>query len=166
MIAISMDLLLYGAVFRKTTQKKIFKQFVLTIILLAFFFNVAWEILQVPLFKDGTYSWSHIVFCVVASVADVIMVLLVYFGFAIIYKNALWIQHLNLIRIILLLLTGGIGAVLAETWHLSNATWTYADAMPVIPILNAGLSPVLQFMILPLLVYLLSFKMVKHLYRT
>lgn len=165
-IAISIDILLYGVVLQKTTQKKIFKQYVLTLIVLAFLFNVLWEILQIPLFKGGTYSWSHIVFCVLASVADVIMVLLVYFGFALIYKNSLWIQNLNLIRIGFLILTGGIGAILAEAWYLSNPTWTYADTMPVIPILNAGLSPVLQFMILPLLVYILSFMMVKHLYRS
>lgn len=158
LIAISLDILLYFVLLQKASQKEIFKKYVFTLIVLAFLFNVAWEILQIPLYEGGTYAWSHILFCVLASVADVIMVLLIYFSFALLYKNALWPQNLNLIRVVFLILTGGIGAVLAEMRHLSIATWSYAEAMPVIPILNAGLSPVLQFMILPLIIYILSFK--------
>jgi hypothetical protein len=158
-IAILLDILLYIFLLRYTNQKKMFNRFVITTILLAFFFNVAWEILQIPLFKGGVYEWQHILFCVLASVADIIMVLLIYFGFALIYKNALWVKNLNTKRIILLILTGGAGAVLAEVWQLSIGTWSYASAMPLIPVINVGLSPVLQFMILPVLIYRLSFKM-------
>ena len=158
-IAVLLDILLYIFLLRYTNQKKMFNWFVITTILLAFFFNVAWEILQIPLFKGGVYEWQHILFCVLASVADIIMVLLIYFGFALIYKNALWVKNLNTKRIILLILTGGAGAVLAEVWQLSIGTWSYASAMPLIPVINVGLSPVLQFMILPVLIYRLSFKM-------
>ncbi len=157
-IAVLLDILLYVFLLRHTTEKKIFSRFVITTILFAFLFNVAWEILQIPLFKGGVYEWQHILFCVLASVADVIMVLIIYFGFALIYKNALWIKNLNTNRIILLILTGGAGAILAEIRHLSIGTWSYADAMPLIPIVNVGLSPVLQFMILPILIYSLSYK--------
>lgn len=160
-MAILADILLYVFLLRHTTQKGMFNGFVITTILWAFFFNVAWEILQIPLFKGGVYGWQHILFCIWASVADVIMVLLIYFGFALIYKNALWVKNLNIKRIILLLLTGGAGAVLTEIEHLSIGTWSYADAMPLIPFVNVGLSPVLQFMILPMLIYKLSFKMLE-----
>ena len=159
-IAILLDILLYIFLLRHTTQKKTFNRFVITTILLAFFFNVSWEILQMPLFKGAVYDWQHIMFCVLASVADFIMILIIYFGFALIYKNAFWVKNLKTNRIILLLLTGGIGAALAEVWQLSIGTWSYASAMPLIPVVNVGLSPVLQFMILPILIYRLSFKMV------
>ncbi len=158
-IAILLDTLLYVFLLRHTNQKKIFNRFVITTILFAFFFNVPWEILQIPLFKGGVYEWHHILFCLLASFADVIMVLLIYFGFALIYKNALWVKNLNTNRVILLVLMGGTGAILAEVWQLSIGTWSYAGAMPLIPIVNVGLSPVLQFTILPILIYRLSFKM-------
>lgn len=160
-MAILADILLYVFLLRHTTQKGMFNGFVITTILWAFFFNVTWEILQIPLFKGGVYGWQHILFCIWASVADVIMVLLIYFGFALIYKNALWVKNLNIKRIILLLLTGGAGAVLTEIELLSIGTWSYAGAMPLIPFVNVGLSPVLQFMILPMLIYKLSFKMLE-----
>ena len=158
-IAILLDTLLYVFLLRHTNQRKIFNRFVITTIPFAFFFNVAWEILQIPLFKGGVYEWHHILFCALASVADVIMVLLIYYGFALIYKNALWVKNLKTNRIILLVLTGGAGAVLAEIRQVSIGTWSYASAMPLIPIVNVGLSPVIQFMILPILIYRLSFKM-------
>ena len=158
-IAVLLDILLYVFLLQHTTQKKTFNRFVITTIFFAFFFNVAWEILQMPLFKGGVYEWRHILFCVLASVADVIMVLLIYFGFALIYKNALWVKSINANRIIVLILTGGTGAVFAEVWQLSIGTWSYTSAMPLIPVVNVGLSPVLQFMILPIFIYRLSFKM-------
>lgn len=160
LIAISLSILFYVILLRKTTQKKIFKRYVLTIILAAFLLNAVWEILQIPLYVEGVYTWSHILFCLLASVADAIMVLLIYFGFGMIYKNALWIQNLNTSRIAFLVLAGGIGAILAETRHLSIGTWSYAESMPIIPIVNVGLSPVLQFMILPLLIYWVAFKVI------
>nr|MBC7611838.1 hypothetical protein [Pseudopedobacter sp.] len=159
-IAISLDILLYAILLHKATKKTIFKQFVFALILAALILNAVWEVLQIPLYVGGTYSWSHILFCLLASLADAIMVMLIFFGFAMIYKNALWIQNLNLSRSVFLILTGGVGAVLAETRHLSIGTWSYAETMPLIPIINVGLSPVLQFMILPLLIYVFSFKMV------
>lgn len=157
-IAVLLDILLYVILWRHTNQKKIFNRLVIIVVIFAFLFNVTWEILQIPLYKGGNYEWNHILFCVWASVADVIMVLLIYFGFALIYKNSLWVKNLNTNRILILILTGGAGAILAEVWHLSIDTWSYANAMPLIPILDVGLSPLLQFMILPILIYKLSFK--------
>ena len=63
-MAILADILLYVFLLRHTTQKGMFNGFVITTILWAFFFNVAWEILQIPLFKGGVYEWQHILFCI------------------------------------------------------------------------------------------------------
>jgi hypothetical protein len=49
-----------------------------------------------------------------------------------------------------------MGAIAAEMWHTSRGDWSYADAMPLLPLVDVGLSPVLQFAILPLSVLLLS----------
>ncbi|MEK7208472.1 MAG: hypothetical protein AAB699_02900 [Patescibacteria group bacterium] len=35
-------------------------------------------------------------------------------------------------------------AVLLEKWGLSTGRWNYADAMPLIPLLNVGLTPAIQ----------------------
>lgn len=104
------------------------------------------------------------IFCGLASVADAIMVLLIYFVLALIYKDPLWIKHLNLKRTLIIVLLGGTGAVLAEIGHLSQDNWAYASSMPIIPFINVGLSPILQFMFLPVLSYYLSFYLSKKNY--
>ncbi|HCB35176.1 MAG: hypothetical protein A2W52_04415 [Candidatus Taylorbacteria bacterium RIFCSPHIGHO2_02_49_25] len=35
-------------------------------------------------------------------------------------------------------------AVLLERWALGSSRWVYADAMPIIPVLNVGLTPAIQ----------------------
>ena len=89
------------------------------------------------------------------------MVLLLYFGLAFIFKDIFWIQYLKIKRVLLLVLIGGAGAILSEMRHLSLGSWGYDDSMPLIPFVNVGISPVLQFMILPLLIYFLSFNCLK-----
>lgn len=131
------------------------------ITILAFLLNFAWELIQIPLYKGSSYNKDHIAFCALASLADAVMVLLIYFSFAFLFKNLLWIGYLKWKRIVILIFTGGAGAVLAEIRHLSLGTWAYADSMPLIPVVNVGISPVLQFMILPLLIYLFSFYYLK-----
>lgn len=161
LIALILAGILYFSFLKKATHKKAFNKFVFTITVLSFLLNFAWELIQVPLYIPSLYSLEHIAFCALASFADTIMVLLLYFGFALIFKNLLWIEHLKWKRKVVVILTGGTGAVLAEMRHLSLGTWAYSNSMPIIPIINVGISPVLQFIILPVLIYLLSFHSLK-----
>ena len=156
-IALILAGMLYFSLLKKTTDKKVFNRYIFIISVLAFLLNFAWELIQIPLYKNASFNFGHIAFCALASLADVIMVLFLYFGFARIFNSLLWIQPLKWWRIVIVILTGGAGATLAEIRHLSLGSWAYTGSMPIIPIINVGISPVLQFMILPLLVYFLSF---------
>jgi arginine exporter protein ArgO len=155
-IALMLAAALYFFLLKETSNKKPFKEFVLVVSGVAFLLNLAWELLQVPLFEGASYNFKHIAFCAVAAVADAIMVLLLYFGFALLYNNSFWINDLTFRRGLILILVGGAGAVLAEVMHTAKGSWAYADAMPIIPVVNVGLSPVLQFMILPVIIYYIS----------
>ena len=161
-IALTLVVIFYIILIKKLTDKPFFKQFVFVTFLLSFLLNFAWEIVQAPLYKDFTYRLSHIIFCGLASVADAIMVMLIYFFLAIIYKNPLWIKHINFQRTLTLVLIGGIGAVLSEMRHLSIGTWSYTSFMPTLPFVHAGVAPVLQFMILPGLIFIVSFLLCKN----
>lgn len=148
----------------KTTDRKVFNEFFITVTIFAFFLNLAWELIQIPLYKNSSYDTNHIAFCALASLADVLMVLLLYLGLALIFKNLFWIKHLKPHQFALVLITGGVGAVLSEMRHLSLGSWAYDNSMPLIPVVNVGISPLLQFMILPILIYFLSFKCLKKTY--
>ena len=158
-IALILVSLLYAFSVKKVTNKKTFNGFVLMIIGFAFVLNFTWELAQMPLYDSSSFTINHVAFCALGSVADALMVLLLYFGLAFIFKNPLWIFPLKRERVVIVVLTGGIGAVLSEIRHLSLGNWAYSDLMPLIPIFNVGVSPVLQFMILPIIIYNLSFKL-------
>ena len=161
LIVFTIVCILYFILLKKATNKNAFKKYIFITIVFAFLLNLAWELIQIPLYKNPVYDIDHIAFCTLASLADVLMVLLLYFGLALIFKDLFWIQFLKLHRIVIVVLTGGAGAVLSEMRHLSLGSWGYNDSMPLIPVVNVGMSPVLQFMMLPLLVYFLSFKRLK-----
>ncbi len=164
LIALLLTVVLFIILLRKVSDKAAFKRYILITLVLSFLLNLAWEVIQLPLYKDASFDIQHIAFCGLASVADAIMVLLIYFVLALIYKDPLWIKHLNLRRTLIIVLIGGTGAVLAEMRHLSQDNWAYASSMPIVPFINVGLSPVLQFMFLPVLSYYLSFYFLKKNY--
>ena len=157
-IALVLILVLYMSLLKKATNGKVLNRFIVMITIVAFVLNFSWELMQMPLYDNSSFIINHITFCALGSGADAIMVLLIYFGLAVIFKNPLWIYPLKWQRVVLVILIGGIGAILSEIRHLSLGNWAYSDLMPLIPVLNVGLSPVLQFMILPTFIYIVSAK--------
>ena len=156
-IALIVVVVVYFSILKNTTHKKTFKRLLLLISVLAFLLNFAWELLHLPLYKDSSYDIQHIAFCALASVADALMVLLLYLCFALLNKKPFWVQEIGFPQVFILMIIGGIGATIAEMAHTSAGNWAYADFMPILPILNVGLLPVLQFFLLPVLIYYLSY---------
>ena len=158
-IALRIAILLFYYLLKKVSEKKIFKHLIINVILISFILNWIWELLQGPLYRGFTYTLPHLVVCTLASTADVTMVVLLYFIFAIFYKNPFWGKRLSFIRVIIMMIIGGIGTIVAESFHTSAGSWVYSDKMPIIPMVKVGLSPVLQFFILPVLIYYVSFRL-------
>lgn len=146
---------------RKASEKKVFNKLILKISGLAFLLNLVWEIAQGSLYSGYVYDLNHISFCALASVADMLMVLLLYFAFTIFYKDPYWLDRMAISNVIGLVLIGGTGAILGELRHLSAGSWSYSDAMPILPVVDVGLSPVLQFMLLPTLIFIVAAYLLK-----
>ncbi|MEO9885748.1 MAG: hypothetical protein ABJR05_16840 [Balneola sp.] len=147
---------LYIYFLKRTENKNLYKKQVIAISVYAFILNFIWEVSQGPLFSDYVYDFQHISFCALASVADLIMVLLLYFVFSVTLKDPFWIRNFNLFKVLSLLFIGGAGAILGEWRHLSEGNWSYTESMPVLPIIEVGLTPLLQFIVLPILIYILA----------
>ncbi len=161
-VALLLVFILYLHHLRKTPSQDAFKRYSVCILIIGFLLNLIWEVAQMPLYETGTDTLSSLAFCALASVADALMVLLLYYLIAYAASNSFWIARVSGWQAVAIMLTGGAGAILAELRHLSAGSWSYSQLMPLIPILKVGLSPVLQFMILPMLVYYLSFKLVQR----
>ena len=154
---------LLGAVFlytyfrKRTADKFLFRRFISLVTVLAFLLNFAWELSHCPLYKGCGYDFAHVTFLALASLADAILAVLLYFGFALVYRNGMWAHPLTAMRGFWLMVVGGTGAAVSEMAHLAAGNWAYTDSMPLIPGIGVGVTPVLQFTVLPVLIYSLSF---------
>jgi len=155
-IALITVIILYVHLLKHSHNRGAFKRLTYLIIAFSFLLNFAWEMLQMPLYEGMRLNMQTAMLCGLASIADTLMVLLLYYAFAVIYKEVFWVQHFALKRISILIVVGATGAILAEMLHVSTGSWRYSQSMPIIPSVNVGVSPVLQFMILPILSYRIS----------
>lgn len=148
--------ILYLHFYKKVADTSNYKRMILTIALVGFVLNLIWELVHGPLYKDYKYDWDHIPFCVLASITDMLTLLLMLFGFGIWYKNIFWIKQFSFCKVFLIMLAGGLGTTFLEMWHIDRGDWSYGLSMPLIPIVRVGVSPVLQFTILPLIIFITS----------
>tara|TARA_R110001592_G_scaffold68626_1_gene210270 strand:- start:27434 stop:27955 length:522 start_codon:yes stop_codon:yes gene_type:complete len=161
---IALSLVLWGYIYfsKLVKNRNRFHKTLWAIALLAFGLNWIWEVAQGPLYEGFVFDLEHISFCGLASIADMFMVILLWFGFALIYKDIYWIGQMKGRRVFWLILAGGIGAILAEMRHTAAGNWSYAQDMPLIPWVEVGLSPVLQFSFLPLIIFFFTKRIVNR----
>lgn len=164
-VALLLDIFLSEKIGKIAADKKAFTRFSFIIIVVAFVLDYIWEMLQMPLFEGMSLNIQSTLYCGLASVADALMVLLLFYGFVLAYNELLWFKNNTAQRVLVLILTGATGAIIIEQIYTSLGNWKYSRLMPIIPIVNVGLSAVLQFMVLPLLSYYLSFYFLNKRYR-
>ena len=58
----------------------------------------------------------------------------------------------------------GVGYTIFSEWLniVVREAWAYRDIMPVVPVLDVGLSPLLQWIVIPVLAYAFSLKPVRR----
>lgn len=149
-------LLLYIHFNNRVKDKATYRKFIMIITLTAFLLNLAWELLHGPLYEGYQYNWSHIRMCLLASVTDMLTLLIMLFGFGLFYGTIFWTRKLNLGNVLLIMITGGTGTILLERWHIATGHWKYTEAMPMVPFVEVGLTPFLQFTILPIVIFIVG----------
>lgn len=118
--------------------------------------NLIWENLQAPLYQGYSNFWQHFPICSIASLGDVLIILVLYFVLAIVNRNIFWITKMSRADVAIVITLGASVAVGIEKWALVVDRWQYSSAMPLIPYIEVGLLPVLQISLLPLLTYYIS----------
>jgi len=123
----------------------------INICLACFFLNFFWEVVQtyfytmkdVP-FNTMLYGWIHCTF------GDVLLTLGSFWLVSIVSHTRRWPVKLNRLNFIGFIMIGIIGTVISEriNVHLLNS-WSYNQSMPVIPWLKVGLTPFLQWIVIP-----------------
>lgn len=130
------------------------------IALISFILNLIWENIQAPLYIGFRSFSQHFLFCLIATLGDVTIILGLYFLFALSFRSYYWIKHWSLKKASLLIIASGVVAFAIEKWALQGY-WSYKPTMPVVPFLEIGLAPLLQLLILPLFTFYLAIKLSK-----
>jgi len=161
-LALGLDILLYVFFAKNVQDKRNYRHYITVLAVGAFLVNFIWELAQGPLYEGFEYDWKHISFCGLASIADMLMVLILFFGIGLMYKNVFWTKKMGTNKVLLLALVGFLGAILSEFWYITRGDWSYADTMPLMPFVDVGVSPVLQFTVLPWLIFLIGRKFINE----
>lgn len=114
--------------------------------------NFVWEMLQAPLFVGMLEMprWDATALCLQAAAGDAVMIVIAFAVVTMSVRDRTWMLRPRF---------GPLGAFaflaasqgLALEWvSLRLERWTYGPAMPVEPIFGLGLTPILQWLILPL----------------
>lgn len=123
----------------------------------AFMLHLIWENAQAPLFAGYVSFGQNLPICFLGTIGDVVFTLLVYLGIGLLKNDFGWIMRLNRKDIAVIAALGFLGAIAIEWRALLFGRWGYTDAMPIIPYVQVGLTPILQMtLLLPLSFYVTS----------
>ena len=128
----------------------------------AFVLNLFWEYLHAPLYVT-TMVHDFFGFLYMATV-DGLLVLIIYWIVSLEARNFFWVTELKK-HIILTIASGIFLSFFIEIKNMYfTSVWSYTTAMPVLPILHVGVSPVLQMVVTPLFVFFILYRMIKQRY--
>ena len=126
----------------------------LNVFAFAVLLNFPWEILQAPLFEGMADAphWPAVRRCAVASVGDGVIMLAAFWAVAVVYGSRRWLltptwrQTVGFTAIGLVTTVAVERLAIAGWWPMG---WSYSDAMPTVPAIGTGVSPLLQWLLLP-----------------
>lgn len=124
-----------------------------------FLLHYPWEFLQVPFF-EGVPSmphWEAVVFCSGAAAGDAVIGLVAYWLASATARDRRWYFH-PAKSSWAVYLGAGLAITIVMEWLATEvlARWTYAESMPTLPGIGTGLTPLLQWSLLPPLILWLA----------
>ncbi len=115
--------------------------------------NLAWEIMQLPLYTIwASGTWRELVFAVVHCTLGDVLISAVCLLLGLFAVGRGWLDRWSG-RVAAVTISLGVGYTVFSEWLnvVVRKSWEYAPAMPVLPGLGTGLSPLLQWLIVPAL---------------
>ena len=126
------------------------------VVVFALMLNFPWEIMQAPLYHGmpGAAHWDAVKVCALATSGDGVIMLLAYSGAALLVRDGWWVMRPCWAPLLAMIGIGVTITVPLERLALASENpawgWRYAETMPVVPVIGIGVTPVLQWVVLPL----------------
>lgn len=111
--------------------------------------NLGWEFAHSSLYTDGTGDAWYIIWTRIhCTVGDIMILLSVFYMVSLIYRSRYWWVGNQVIPIVLFVMLGFGYTVWSEWYNTQVAkTWEYAANMPTS--FGIGVSPLLQWLVIP-----------------
>lgn len=124
----------------------------LQLLRLALPLELLWEMAQFPLYavwQQGT--WSYILYGLAhCTLGDLLILLIAYELVALLAGGRIWYRSTPVAGSLLFTLLGVAYTVYSELMNVRiKGTWGYTDHMPIVPLLNIGGTPFLQWLLIP-----------------
>lgn len=129
------------------------------IALFSFLLHFVWEFLQVPTFAGmaAMSHWDGIKFCTAATRGDVGFALFAFWAASALAGSRQWIQMRRRVPFVVFIAVGIVLTVAFEYYYMTiSHRWSYFGLMPLVPPLGTGLSPLVQWIVIPPLVLWLT----------
>ena len=126
--------------------------------MLALPLELLWEIAQFPLYtvwQEG--NWSYILYGLAhCTLGDLLILLIAYWIVALLNRDRYWLQKRIFWNGLLFTALGTAYTIYSEIMNVRiRGTWDYTELMPLVPMINIGGMPFLQWLlILPVLLWL------------
>ncbi|MGD9806809.1 MAG: hypothetical protein AB7U78_25805 [Hyphomicrobiaceae bacterium] len=115
--------------------------------------NLSWEILQLPLYTIWTKgTMREITFAVIHCTLGDVLIALAALTLALIVVGTREWPNSEYSAVLMGTVLIGVGYTIFSEWLniVIRASWAYSPLMPVVPIINTGLSPLLQWIVIPI----------------
>jgi hypothetical protein len=132
------------------------RSYFVSLITITFALHFVWEMAQMFAYQEmARQPWQGtLLTCTLATVGDVLATLLVYSVIALLRRNAAWGLRARWNDCAWASVPGAVIAVAAEKVAAAYGQWSYTDAMPIVPVLDVGLLPLLQLaLLIPLTIW-------------
>ena len=125
------------------------------VVIFSFLLHFVWEFLQAPTYAGmiEMNHWGGIKLCTSATFGDVGFALTAFWFTSLLARSRNWIFKPMLNQLIIFVGVGVFLTVSFEYYYTNiSLRWTYSEPMPLVPPFGTGLSPLLQWIIVPLIV--------------
>lgn len=113
--------------------------------------NLIWEIVQLPLYTLWrTGSIQSIAIAILhCTIGDMVIAITALISALLFLAADNWPAHRQLRVAFLAIAIGLIYTIYSERFNIGRGAWAYTELMPILPWLNVGLTPVLQWLVIP-----------------
>ena len=114
--------------------------------------ELLWEVAQFPLYTvwhEG--EWSYILYGLAhCTFGDLLILLVIYWVVALLNRNRYWYRSSILVNGFLFTLLGLCYTIYSEFVNVSiKGNWGYTELMPIIPVIEIGGMPFMQWVLVP-----------------